>query len=80
MHHPATSHQVLSHPWLAADAPQTSLDSSILHQLQLFASLNRARRLMLGVAAKSLSGAEASQLLRQFLALDKVSLLFGGWG
>jgi hypothetical protein len=29
---------------------------------------------MLGVAAKSLSGAEASQLLKQFLALDKVGL------
>lgn len=27
---------------------------------------------MLGVAAKTLSGSEASQLLKQFLALDKV--------
>ncbi|GBF92999.1 hypothetical protein Rsub_05835 [Raphidocelis subcapitata] len=66
-----TASQVLQHPWLAAGAPETALDASVMHQLQLFASLNRARRLMLGVAARSLSGAEASQLLRQFLALDK---------
>lgn len=66
-----TASQVLQHPWLAADAPQTAIDASILHQLQLFASLNKARRLMLGVAAKSLSGVEASEVLRRFLALDK---------
>ncbi|KIY93262.1 hypothetical protein MNEG_14700 [Monoraphidium neglectum] len=67
-----TASQVLQHPWLAAEAPQTAIDAAILHQLQLFASLNRARRLMLGVAAKTLSGAEASHLLKKFLALDKV--------
>ncbi|KAI8473120.1 MAG: kinase-like domain-containing protein [Monoraphidium minutum] len=66
-----TASQVLQHPWLAADAPRTAIDASILHQLQLFASLNRARRLMLGVAARVLSGSEASALLRKFLALDK---------
>jgi len=79
-HHPPPHPQVLSHPWLAAGAPQTTIDASILHQLQLFASFNRARRLMLGVAAKSLSGAEANQLLKRFLALDKVCVLGGGSG
>jgi hypothetical protein len=52
---------------IARCAPQTRLCKT-----RMLARSRRARRLMLGVAARSLSGAEASQLLRQFLALDQV--------
>jgi calcium-dependent protein kinase len=62
--------QLLTHPWLAAAAPQTDIPEAIVHQLQLFAGLSRARRVVLGVAAKSISGTEASRLLKQFLAFD----------
>jgi hypothetical protein len=59
-------------PWLAsaATAPQQALDASIVKQLQLFGGMSRGRRLMLGVAASSLSGQEASKLMKQFLAAD----------
>lgn len=69
--HRPTASEVLRLPWLAQQAPDTAIDPAILHQLQLFANMSRARRLMLGVMAKSLSGTEASKLLRQFLAFDK---------
>jgi len=67
-----TAAQVLAMPWLAsaADAPQQALDASIVKQLQLFVGMSRGRRLMLGVAASSLSGQEASKLMKQFLAVD----------
>lgn len=63
--------ELLRHPWLAAAAPTTAISTSIMHQLQLFAGLSRARRVMLGVAAKNINGAEASRLLKAFLAVDK---------
>lgn len=63
--------ELLGHPWLAASAPATAISSSIVHQLQVFAGLSRARRVMLGVAAKALTGAEASRLVKAFLAVDK---------
>ncbi len=37
---------------------------------QVFAGMSRARRLMLGVMARSLTGTEANSLLSQFLAFD----------
>jgi calcium-dependent protein kinase len=67
-----TAADVLRHPWLAAAAPATPIGADTLASLRMFASLGRARRLMLGVAARALSGAEASRLLRSFLAVDKV--------
>jgi hypothetical protein len=42
-----------------------------MHQLQLFAGLSRARRVMLGVAARNINGSEASRMLKAFLAVDK---------
>lgn len=63
--------QLLTHPWLAAVAPQTAIAPHIVHQLQLFAGLSRARRVMLGVAANSITGCEASMMLKHFLAFDK---------
>ncbi|WIA16237.1 hypothetical protein OEZ85_012948 [Tetradesmus obliquus] len=63
--------QLLSHPWLAAVAPQTAIAPHIVHQLQLFAGLSRARRVMLGVAANSISGSEASMMVKHFLAFDR---------
>jgi calcium-dependent protein kinase len=66
-----TAADLLHHPWLAASAPTTAVSPSIVHQLQLFAGLSRARRVMLGVAAKAITGSEASRLLRAFLAVDK---------
>eukprot|EP00879_Flechtneria_rotunda_P013082 GHRR01013662.1.p1 GENE.GHRR01013662.1~~GHRR01013662.1.p1 ORF type:complete len:403 (+),score=137.60 GHRR01013662.1:1267-2475(+) len=62
--------QLLQHPWLVAAVPQTAIADNIVHQLQLFAGLSRARRVVLGVAAKSITGMEASRLLRHFLAFD----------
>ena len=71
-HNRPTAAQVLAMPWLAsaADAPQQALDASIVKQLRLFVGMSRGRRLMLGVAASSLSGQEASKLMKQFLAVD----------
>jgi hypothetical protein len=66
-----TAAQLLHHPWLAAAAPATAISTSIMHQLQLFAGLSRARRVMLGVAARNINGSEASRLLKAFLAVDK---------
>jgi calcium-dependent protein kinase len=63
--------ELLSHPWLAAVAPQTAIAPHIVHQLQLFAGLSRARRVMLGVAANSISGSEASMMVKHFLAFDR---------
>lgn len=63
--------ELLSHPWLAAAAPAIAIPAGIVHQLQLFAGLSRARRVLLGVTANSITGSEASRLLRQFLAFDK---------
>jgi calcium-dependent protein kinase len=63
--------ELLSHPWLAAVAPQTAIAPHIVHQLQLFAGLSRARRVMLGVAANSISGSEASIMVKHFLAFDR---------
>jgi hypothetical protein len=62
---------LLLYPWLAAAAPSTAISTSIMHQLQLFAGLSRARRVMLGVAARNINGSEASRLLKAFLAVDK---------
>lgn len=62
---------LLSHPWLAATAPTTAIPVAIVHQLQLFAGLSRARRVLLGVTANSITGSEASRLLKQFLAVDR---------
>jgi serine/threonine protein kinase len=66
-----TAADLLQHPWLAAAAPATVISTSIMHQLQLFAGLSRARRVMLGVAASNINGSEASRLLKAFLAVDK---------
>jgi len=63
--------ELLQHPWLAAAAPTTAISTSIMHQLQLFAGLSRARRVMLGVAARNINGSEASRLLKAFLAVDR---------
>lgn len=38
--------------------------------LQVFADMSRSRRLMLGVAAASLTGQEAAKLMQQFLSFD----------
>lgn len=51
-------------------APTTPIPAATVSQLQLFAGLSRARRVMLGVAARQLSGAEAAALLKTFLAAD----------
>ncbi|KAF8057730.1 CPK24 [Scenedesmus sp. PABB004] len=61
---------LLRHPWLAAAAPGTPIAAPIVAQLQLFAGLSRARRVVLGLAANCLSGAEASAVLASFLAAD----------
>lgn len=66
-----TAAQLLDYPWLAAAAPPTAISTSIMHQLQLFAGLSRARRVMLGVAARNINGSEASRLLKAFLAVDQ---------
>lgn len=66
-----TAAQLLHYPWLAAAAPPTAISTSIMHQLQLFAGLSRARRVMLGVAARNINGSEASRLLKAFLAVDQ---------
>jgi serine/threonine protein kinase len=66
-----TAEALLRHPWLAASAPGTAISTSIVHQLQVFAGLSRARRVMLGVAAKAISGSEASRLVKAFLAVDR---------
>lgn len=69
-HRPSAS-ELLSHPWLAATAPSTAIPAAIVQQLQLFAGLSRARRVLLGVTANSITGSEASRLLKQFLAVDR---------
>eukprot|EP00878_Enallax_costatus_P045105 GHUV01054016.1.p1 GENE.GHUV01054016.1~~GHUV01054016.1.p1 ORF type:complete len:105 (-),score=22.21 GHUV01054016.1:28-342(-) len=63
--------ELLTHPWLAAAAPSVTIPAAIVHQLQLFAGLSRARRVLLGVTANSITGSEASRLLKHFLAFDR---------
>jgi calcium-dependent protein kinase len=88
-----TAAALLHYPWLAAAAPPTAISTSIMHQLQLFAGLSRARRVMLGVAARNINGSEASRLLKAFLAVDQdfngtvefhelavAAKQVGGWG
>ena len=56
--------------WLRTQGPDTSIQTDILQHLRTFANQSRMRRLLLGLMAAKLSGAEANRLLNQFYTMD----------
>lgn len=66
-----SAQEVLQMPWLIEKAPSTTIiKSDILKHLRSFANQSRIRRLLLGLMASSLSGADANSLLNHFYCMD----------
>ncbi|KAL3694786.1 hypothetical protein R1sor_008437 [Riccia sorocarpa] len=65
-----TAAEVLSHPWVAGEAPDKPLDNAVLSRLKQFTAMNKLKKLALKVIAESLSEEEIMGLKEMFRSMD----------
>ncbi|OQS05504.1 calcium-dependent protein kinase [Thraustotheca clavata] len=67
-----TADQALHHPWLMGAAPaiERSLNTNIMTSLKRFQGHNKLKKVALGVIADQMTGAEITELKKQFEMID----------